>query len=68
MADKVLAKSVLAFSLLAAVLGFDFLSQSEPVRETSFLGDNVPLFRGNETHTDYFKLLRKLSTYFSGRN
>ena len=63
MLGKVLAKSTLAFSLLGAVVTFDFLSNNEPVRKSSFLHDNVPLFRGNETHRDYFKLLRKISEY-----
>ena len=59
MVNKVLAKAILALSLLGSVITFDFLKESETYRKSSFLDDQVPLFKGNETHRDYFKLLRE---------
>ena len=62
MPQKILAKTVLAFSLLGGlVTSFDFLQNSAVgYRERSLVGDeSIPLFRGNTTHRDYFKLLRE---------
>ena len=54
-----LAKSILALSLLGRVTSFDFLDHGEKFRESTVLNTSVPLFRGNTTHRDYFKLLRE---------
>ena len=59
MAQKVLAKTTLAFSLIGLVTSFDFLSSSDDFRSVDLLDSEVPVFRGNETHRDYFKLLRE---------
>ena len=59
MPQKMLAKYTLALSLLGAVTSYDFLDQGEKFRESTVLNSSVPLFRGNTTHRDYFKLLRE---------
>ena len=59
MPQKMLAKYTLALSLLGSVTSYDFLDQGEKFRESTVLNSSVPLFRGNTTHRDYFKLLRE---------
>jgi hypothetical protein len=65
-----------ALSLLSSfvsVLSLDFLDRGEsggPAREVSFIGRDLPQFLGNQTHRDYFKLLKQdgLSVLVGARN
>ena len=68
-------RSMLLLVLLTSsgVLGFDFLSweRESGVRETSYRDlQDLPQFLGNQTHRDYFKLLKQdgLSVLVGARN
>jgi hypothetical protein len=68
-------RSMLLLVLLTSsgVLSFDFLSweRESGVRETSYRDlQDLPQFLGNQTHRDYFKLLKQdgLSVLVGARN
>jgi len=72
---QTVSKSMFMLILLtsSSVLSFDFLSleRESGVRETSYLDlQDLPQFVGNQTHRDYFKLLKEdgLSVLVGARN